>query len=52
MGAVREEAVEPAGRFRDGVRTRDADRVEAVPARGVCQRALQRGRIVQKSRSA
>ena len=49
--AVGEEAAQPLGGLRDGVRPRDADGVEAVRARGVGERGLERGRR-QKSRSA
>ena len=50
--AFGEKAREPLLRLRDRVRPRDADDVEALRARLRSKRGLQRGWIVQKSRSA
>jgi hypothetical protein len=52
VGALGQEMLQPFQRLRDGVRPRDADDVEAVVARGLYERGLERYRIGQKSRSA
>jgi hypothetical protein len=52
MRAVREETLELRLDLRRRVRPRDAERIEAVLARGGRERLLQRCRIAQKSRSA
>jgi hypothetical protein len=52
MCAVGKILGEPSRRLRRRVGPRDPDRIEAVLARGLRQRALERWRIVQKSRSA
>ena len=51
VGAGGEEVAQPLGRVRDRVRPRDTDRVEALRARGLGERRLERGRG-QKSRLA
>jgi hypothetical protein len=50
--ALGEELLEPPGRLRDGIRPRDPDHVEAVIAGGGGECSLERGGVVQKSRSA
>jgi hypothetical protein len=50
--AVGDEAIEPRPRVGDGVGRGDADGVEAELAGGLVERAPQRRRVVQKSRSA
>jgi hypothetical protein len=52
MAAFRDELLETLACLRDGVRARDADRVETVRARLVAQRACDGVRFLQKSRSA
>jgi hypothetical protein len=52
MGAFGEELAQPLRRLRDRVRPRDADRIEALVARGSRERRLERYGVVQKSRSA
>ena len=52
VSAVGQKAPQPLGRLRNRVGPRDADDVEAVCARGLGERRLERRRIVQKSRSA
>jgi hypothetical protein len=52
MRAFGEEAAQLRERLWDRVRPRDADRVEAVCARGPRERRLERRAIAQKSRSA
>ena len=50
--AVGQELPQPVERLRDGVGARHADDVETLRARRLGERGLQRGGIVQKSRSA
>jgi hypothetical protein len=50
--AVVYETAQPLGGLGDRVRTRDADRIEAVLARSGGERALDRVSVGQKSRSA
>jgi hypothetical protein len=52
MAALRDKTLKPLFRFRNGIRRSDAQAIEAVFARGIRERALDRGRIGQKSRSA
>jgi hypothetical protein len=52
MGAFGEELAQPLRRLRDRIRPRDADRIEALVARSLDERGLERRAIVQKSRSA
>jgi hypothetical protein len=52
MTALGEELPQAFQCKRDGIRARHADGVEALRARGIGKRALERGGIVQKSRSA
>jgi hypothetical protein len=52
MGTVGEETLEMLFCFGDGVWPRDADDAEALRARLRDKPRLERGRIVQKSRSA
>jgi hypothetical protein len=52
MRALRDEGLEALARERDGIGPRDAERVEAVRARGVDERGLEMCGIAQKSRSA
>jgi hypothetical protein len=51
MGAFGQELVQPLRRLRDRIRPRDADHVEAMVARGLHERRLERCAIAQKSRS-
>ena len=51
VGAGGEEVAQPLGRVRDRVRPRDTDHIEALRARGLGKRRLERGRA-QKSRLA
>jgi hypothetical protein len=52
MGAFGEELAQPIRCLRDRVRPRDADRIEAMVARDLDERRLERYGVVQKSRSA
>jgi hypothetical protein len=52
MGALLKEMHQPFQRLWDRVRPRDADDIEAMGARGLCQRRLEAGGIAQKSRLA
>jgi hypothetical protein len=52
MAALRDETLKPLFRFRNGIRRSDAEAVEAMVARGIAQRALDRDGIGQKSRLA
>jgi hypothetical protein len=52
VGAVGEKTPQAVVGLRDGIGLRDADEVEAVRLRRLGQRALERRRIGQKSRSA
>jgi hypothetical protein len=52
MGAFGEELLESLRRLRDRIRSRDADDVEAVVARGLRQRGAPLRFIAQKSRLA
>lgn len=52
MGAIGEEAGEPLGGLRYGIRPRDAGKVKAVRAGRFRERFLERVGIAQKSRSA
>jgi hypothetical protein len=52
MAAFGDECFEAFAGLRNGVRSRDADRVETVRARLIAQRACDFGRFLQKSRSA
>jgi hypothetical protein len=51
MRAGIKKCAQARGGFRDGVRPRDADRVEAASLRSLCKLGFQRSRR-QKSRSA
>jgi hypothetical protein len=52
MEALGDEARERVRRVRNGIRPRNGDGVEAAKASLLDERALERDRIVQKSRSA
>jgi hypothetical protein len=52
VAALGQELPQPFERQGNRVRARHADDVEALRARGVSERGLERGGIVQKSRSA
>jgi hypothetical protein len=52
MRALGQKLLEPVLGLRYRLGPRDADRVEAVRARGFGERGFQRNRIIQKSRSA
>lgn len=52
MRAVSDEFFKPFACLRNGIGARDAERVEALRARGFAQRLFEMMRIVQKSRSA
>jgi hypothetical protein len=52
MAAVGNETLEALFRFRNGIRCCDADAIETVFARGIGQRAPDRGGVGQKSRLA
>jgi hypothetical protein len=52
MATLGDEALKALSRVRNRVRRRNSDAVEAVPVRGISERAFDRGRIGQKSRSA
>ena len=52
VAAFGEELAQPLERERDGIGTRHADDVEALRARRIGERGLQRRGVVQKSRSA
>ena len=52
MGAVGKKLREPVAGLRDGFGPDNANRVEAAIRGGRDERALQRGGIIQKSRSA
>jgi hypothetical protein len=52
MPAFGDESLEALAHLRDGIGPRNAEGVEAVRARGIGERGLDRGGIGQKSRLA